>query len=476
MKKILIADDSPVVRQMIAFMVKKMGYQPLLAADGLEAAEITFKEGPHLVISDIEMPKMNGFQLCRLLKSDELTKDVPLAILTSKEGVTDKFWGMDTGAERYILKNSKSRETQRVIRQLMEENRAYEPRVHREISLWEIIEKVNNTFDKKLLESKLVNQIHQAIFEVHNLKEGILKLSEIYKKVLGYSLSCFYFNCDSESRMIFNLAEALTETSFREIKHAIYRLAEVEGHLIEDQVETEIEGSFGDISGTVSNEHFFVQPLSSQAVQFGFLAFYTRDPLKIPNQAKKLFKVTRQASNLVIDNLLMNEQIRLLSVIDNLTQIYNRRHFMEYFVKELDRCKRLSLKVSVILIDIDDFKQVNDVHNHLSGDLVLKDVAQLIKASIRKMDIPARYGGEEFICLLPETSVEEAILVSERIRASIETFTFYTYDKQPINITVSVGICHSADKVQLNDPLEWIKMADTRLYHAKRTGKNRVCH
>ena len=476
MKKILIADDSPVVTEMLHYMVEKLGYQTLMATDGLQAAEMAYREGPHLIISDIEMPKMNGFQLCRLLKYDPLTKNIPVIMLTSKESAAAQYWGMDTGADRYVLKSSNSIDIQTHIVELMGIHKDFSPEKNEHISQWDIIEKVNNLLDKRLLESKVINEINHIVFDVHTVKEGILKLSRMFKKFMEFTVVCFLSCRESKTSVYFDLAEPISKGLFQEIQHFMFRTAITKNFDISEEIEIEVSGDFGDIGSAVSNENFLFIPLKDKSHQIGFVGFYLKDKHKLTDEIRSLAEKTREAVNLVIDNIHMYQQIRLISAIDPLTQIYNRRHFMEYFEMELSRCRRLNLQLSVIMLDIDNFKRVNDTYNHLSGDLVLKKVSTAIKASIRKMDIPARYGGEEFIVLLPETALEDACVVAERIRSNIESFSFFSYDKQKIDVTVSLGISYTRKDALLNDPLELIRLADNNLYKAKKSGKNRVCH
>jgi diguanylate cyclase (GGDEF)-like protein len=126
------------------------------------------------------------------------------------------------------------------------------------------------------------------------------------------------------------------------------------------------------------------------------------------------------------------------------------------------------------MIDIDNFKKINDTHGHLSGDLVLKTLSAIIKGSLRNVDLPGRYGGEEFVLVLPETKKEDAITVAERIREKVQNFTFKTMNGEPLTLTISLGVSEMEDLENKTNELELIKIADARLYKAKRTGKNKV--
>lgn len=147
---------------------------------------------------------------------------------------------------------------------------------------------------------------------------------------------------------------------------------------------------------------------------------------------------------------------------------------MELFKTEFNKTARYDLELSLMMIDIDDFKKINDTYGHLSGDLVLKTLSKIIRNTLRNVDLPGRYGGEEFILILPETAKEKALIVAERLRKQVQDFTFKTMNGEPLTVTISVGLSEYADLDNRNNDLELIKIADSRLYKAKRTGKNKV--
>lgn len=165
-------------------------------------------------------------------------------------------------------------------------------------------------------------------------------------------------------------------------------------------------------------------------------------------------------------------EIQELSITDSLTGTYVRRYFLQRFKEELMRSERNGLALSFLLIDVDNFKAYNDTYGHLAGDAVLKEVAQLMKSSLRQIDMCARYGGEEFCLMLPETAKENAYVAAERIRANVESAIVKVYNES-LNCTISVGASsYPKDGEQLN---LLIDKADKALYKAKAQGKNRVC-
>ena len=171
------------------------------------------------------------------------------------------------------------------------------------------------------------------------------------------------------------------------------------------------------------------------------------------------------------------EAYRRLAITDPLTGLYNRRHFNQVAEAEISRVLRSARPLSVIMLDIDFFKRVNDTYGHTSGDIVLQMVAKTIQERLRASDIPARYGGEEFIVLLPETTAEGAAIVAETLRKSIEAATVQG-ENCAITITSSFGVNDYLEKENLPARAkilpEFINKADQALYASKQSGRNRV--
>jgi len=165
-----------------------------------------------------------------------------------------------------------------------------------------------------------------------------------------------------------------------------------------------------------------------------------------------------------------------MAITDELTQIYNRRHFHSCLDQEISRSKRYGHSISLIMLDIDHFKRVNDTYGHQIGDDVIAGIASIVKTTIRNGDIGARYGGEEIAVILPETEINGAIVCAEKIRRKIEEKVFKTINKNSLHVTASFGVTslQNLSGVEKEEANKLIKMADDALYQAKNSGRNRV--
>lgn len=168
------------------------------------------------------------------------------------------------------------------------------------------------------------------------------------------------------------------------------------------------------------------------------------------------------------------EHYKELSILDGLTDIYNHRYFHEELEQEAERAQRYKLELSLIIIDIDDFKIYNDKHGHLAGDQALKKMARIFNEVVRKVDIVARYGGEEFTIILPQTAKAEALVFAQRIRSLVNQMEFPDKDGN-FNVHISVSIGVSTYPADASGKKELISKADEALYDAKNKGKNRIC-
>ena len=166
-----------------------------------------------------------------------------------------------------------------------------------------------------------------------------------------------------------------------------------------------------------------------------------------------------------------HEEIYKMTIVDALTGAHNKRYFLEFLEREIARCARYRRPLSLLMFDIDHFKQINDKHGHLTGDYVLRELSRRLLGRVRREELLARYGGEEFAAVLPEADLTGARTFGEQIRRLVAEQPFeYEGDKFPVTVSVGVACVEGSDI----DVTAFIKIADDNLYRAKREGRNRV--
>lgn len=214
-----------------------------------------------------------------------------------------------------------------------------------------------------------------------------------------------------------------------------------------------------------SGDYSYEEAISKGASDFVF------KPVRFEELLLRLRRVLKER-RLTQDRIHMLEKLKRLSITDGLTQLYNSRYFYNQLKIEIDRTTRYQRPLSLLLLDIDNFKDYNDNYGHLEGDKVLVRLGQVIKSCLRKMDSAYRYGGEEFTVILPETEGEEAATVAERIRSAVQMDRLLPKgEAEPVNITISIGVTefHRSEEVSL-----FVQRADKAMYHSKQAGRNRV--
>ncbi len=191
----------------------------------------------------------------------------------------------------------------------------------------------------------------------------------------------------------------------------------------------------------------------------------------VPQKDKEKFTILAHQFALAYRRIKLYKDIETLAITDGLTAVSTRRYFLERFDEEIKRAQARKIPMSFLMLDVDHFKMINDQHGHLTGDVVLKEIGVIIKENIREIDIAGRYGGEEFCVVLPDTDLEGARAVAERIRKAAEARLIKAYDAV-LSITISVGVSTYPSDGEL--PEEIIDKADWSLYRAKSQGRNCV--
>jgi diguanylate cyclase (GGDEF)-like protein len=189
---------------------------------------------------------------------------------------------------------------------------------------------------------------------------------------------------------------------------------------------------------------------------------------------RELFAYLTNQASVSVENVDLHETVQRQAVTDELTGLFNHRRFQEVMASEVERARRYGDEMALIMLDIDNFKEVNDAYGHLQGDLVLREVARVLRQSSREIDEPARYGGEEMAVALPQTDLEGAYQFAERVRHAVENLGLpLPSGEGTLKVTASFGVASLATAGQA-DKDALVAAADAALYEAKRAGKNRT--
>ena len=479
---ILVVDDSPLILEFICKFLSGNGYKTLTASNGFEAIEKTFSELPDLIILDVVMPRMNGYQTCRLLKSDHETCDIPIIMLTAKDQTSDKYWGIQTGADAYLSKEFEQTILLKTIETLVQKQRkifAAKPLVRgtRLINAIDIVSKVNDQLDKKLFEATILNEMSSLIERGIEDFEGIVNIvMETLSRVLGYDVAAIVTLEEYDIGCFFKINKPVSEQHLEEVQEYTKNYLKASDIRLPSSNKMTIFGKDRIKQARVEGEQkitYFDVPIRFINKLGGLIILARSASERIDSKEVDFFKTVVKQAYIIIQNSWLYNRVKNLAITDSLTGIYNHGFLYEYLSKEFSRAERYNLPLSFLMLDIDYFKKVNDTYGHPQGDAVLCKLPQILKNNIRVCDTLGRYGGEEFSIILPESKLEDSINLAERIRKEVEQYNFGDVNKV-IKCTISIGVSSypCPDVKNLED---LISRADKSLYNAKAEGRNRVC-
>lgn len=423
-KQILVVDDNPVIIRLVSEIIKKQGYSVRCAEDGLSAVNILEEYIPDIIFVDLVLPKISGEKLCQIIRSKVQFKDVYIIIL-SGIAVEAELDLNQLGVDACIAKGKNiATHISAVLNKI--ENRVLRNEQSKVYGFEDVFVRKSTV---ELLDSKKHLEVILA-----NLSDGLVEVTT--------EGTIIFANHAAESLFSTPQAQLLGSNFFKFFQGEDYHNAV---SLFES----------AQLGSQPANE---VRHLSLKK-RFLTLNILPLEDIPYPSCIIIMHDITVRKQ--------LEEELKLLSTTDQLTGAYNRRAFEDFFTRERSRAKRYNIPLSLIIFDIDHFKKVNDTFGHDAGDHVLQEVVDMSKKQIRQIDFLCRWGGEEFVLLLPETGIESAQIVAERLRSTVEKLEFSI----PSNITISFGLSqfHTSDS-----PETLIKRADIALYEAKQDGRNRV--
>lgn len=483
-KKILLIEDNPVQLKSIETILSRLEHEIITATNAIEGIELTYQIVPDLIISDIIMPQINGYQLCRLLKNDDSIKKIPIILLTQLNEKLDSFWALKAGADCFITKSNNpdeflgqvstflkgaeyipEEERQQIIQDKKSENKDLQTRI-------------NNLLDQSLIESTIINEFRNLSEFIYSTRILSKELFSLAYSLIDFNAACIFFNeRDDKKKKYLQLSiqnASIEDSIITDIKKDFFTEIFAELYKREESgYDVEIIDANINVDKNIDSFSQFrsrlVVPINYANKIIGGIAFYHTKPDKFNNL--KIFEIIFKELKVLMRIKWLYSETKYLAIIDGLTGLYNRRFFQQTLEREFARSKRHKTSLSLGMFDIDHFKRVNDLYGHQFGDKALAEISKIIKSALRKTDYIARYGGEEIILVLPETTAEQAKIPIERIREKIAEKEFAN-GEEIVNITVSCGIADMNHEI--NSQEELLSRADKALYESKRAGRNKT--
>jgi two-component system cell cycle response regulator len=474
-RRVLVVDDSEVTRAILARTLRGAGFEVLEARDGAEGALSALREQPAVVITDLEMPTMDGFPLLRLLKADPASTHIPVLILTSHAEAASRFWSLRTGADAYMTKDHDAQELVATVGRLVELADAtpaaepVDPQDLLALGPVEVLARVARYLDASLLQATVINTLLErgmAANDFHAAAQGALE-------ILGQVVDA-PFLAVAVAELEGGMVQVLLHDPIRESDAALLEDLLVRSLSLPAGAPVDIRYS-GEERGDVAVEldRAVWMPLPLRGAE-GVLAVMPRDPHAFGGPTGTLVEALTRHLSLVLDNARLSQRLHELSTVDGLTRQLNHRVIYDRLTEELERARRYRYPLTVVLCDLDHFKEINDTYGHLAGDAVLREGAAVLRRCLRTTDLLGRYGGEEFLAVLPQVDLDSACLAAERLRKGLESSPVRLSSGAEVRITASFGV---ASRDELQGPLGTdllVSLADRRLYEAKAAGRNRV--
>jgi len=418
---VLIVDDAPENLAALRKLMVEQGYQTFVATSGERALKIARRVHPDLVLLDVMMPGMDGFETCRQLKANASTARIPVIFMSARTGTDDVVAGFDLGAVDYIAKP---------------------------LRMAEVSARVRTQLQIRVNVESQEEQAERLRTIVNNMAEGLLII-------------------EADGRIQFTNPACDKYLGYRENALAGSHISD----LLNPMVAQEYLDYFRRYAGAPDGAHHHGtreviirhRNGSSVCMDLTLTPMYLRQPLFIG----LLHDITHHKQS--------EDALQRAAMVDPLTKIANRRHFDSFLEKEWQRSMRSGQPLSLVVLDVDHFKLYNDTLGHPAGDACLQQVAQAIAShAMRTTDLAARYGGEEFVLLFAETPADAARLLAEAIRAHIEALQIpHPRSTTSAWLTVSIGVATILPH-QLDNTESLFVAADRAMYVAKENGRNQV--
>lgn len=452
--RVLVVDDLEPNVKLLEAKLRAEYFDVITAFSGQEAIDKAKSEQPDIILLDVMMPGMDGFETCRILKKTPETAHIPVVMVTALEQQADRVAGLEAGADDFLTKPV--------------EDVALFARV-RSLSRLKVMTD----------ELRLRHATGRGMGVVEDIDLDQIAETDEKPRVLII---------DDQPEQAERLAAYLKESFLAAIESdpdvALGRVRSADFDLVIVNMSIQSTDPLRLCSSIKSFEETRLTPLLAivrqgdmrklvRALDIGVNDYLTRPVDRNELIARVSTQIKRKR---YIDHLRSSFQASLeMAVTDQLTGLYNRRYLASHLSAMFDRAFWTGRPLSVMILDLDHFKSINDTYGHDAGDKVLQTFADRIRASVRGIDLACRYGGEEFLVAMPDTEKQEAVRVAERLREDIASQKIVINGgRDELQVSVSIGVASSEDGPRDDNAQKLVKRADTALYEAKTSGRNKV--
>jgi two-component system cell cycle response regulator len=483
---VLIADDDAALVATMAWVLKEHGYEVTASHEGNRVVPLMAERTPDVVLLDILFADADGVEVLELIKADDRWRDIPVLMMSSLPLEEAAVRTLGLGAADYVRKPFRLRELlARIQAQLR--MRAILRSAHE--SLRETRDALHRVQEEAEQRRQLMDILHDVTEELtggevyHLLARRVaraLGLSQcsvvLARPGLPPRVAATAYETGISADFVLDLAK------YPELQTALDtgRPVLVE-NVMESPLYRHVREQWSREGTSISTRSVIAVPFALEADQAGvfFLrrhrseAPLTGADVEFAETVIRAAVTAVQRTRLIEATIADNRRLEQLAQTDPLTRTLNRRALDERLGAEMERVRRYNTALSLLLIDVDHFKNINDTHGHLAGDDVLVELAAMLQRVVRAVDMVSRYGGEEFVIVLPETGSSGAEAFAERLRELIEAHSFTPTRGGPIRITTSIGVS-SFPGFGVESVEDVLAAADQALYRAKADGRNRV--
>jgi two-component system, cell cycle response regulator len=484
--RILIADDDPAIRSAVSWLLKEQGYEVASVGEPKGIFEELGRRPPDLILLDIMMPDIDGVEVLRRMKADERWRDIPVLMITAHTSDDMAVNTLRLGAADFITKPFRMRELLARI-ELQLKTRATLRRAY--AALHEVSASLIDAREDAKSRRELVDILHEVTGEL-SPEEIFRILARRVARALGITKCSVILARPGDEVGV--VATAFDNPGLRNFPIRLDRYPEIraalehgEPVLVEDGTASSLYSEMRKVWAAegieVPLKSAIALPFTLDRMHLGvfFLRTTGEEPPLSPHDIEFANAVIRaavaaiQRAQLLETTRADKARLEALATTDAVTQLLNRRALVDRLTHELERARRYTTPLALLMVDLDHFKDINDTHGHLVGDEALREVARLLQGAVRTVDLVGRYGGEEFVIVLPETNPEGAVAFAERLREKVAHHDFASEILPSLKITVSIGVAaFPAPTIDSVDDL--FARSDEALYRAKAAGRNLV--